>query len=168
MLKEFSFWGVTDDLYKAREFLSLSKGFEHVWLGNKGFSLESPNQEATAGNYEALTIMLKKSQSVTLNRLERTHPVLKYLTESAELFQHIESLVVECNSRYLGDLRNISRLKGLKSLTFHQPYFDEESQTLTEHLRAILKQLTGLESLGYFPIKDVDIVALVRDSLASL
>jgi len=71
-------------LFKAREFLVLSKGFNHVWLGNKGFSLEGANQEAIAANYEALTIMLKKTKNLTLHRLERTHSVLRYLTEFAD------------------------------------------------------------------------------------
>lgn len=60
-MKSFSFWGLTNDLYKALDFVKECKGFEHVWLGNKGFVLEGDTPEHTSGNLEVLMVMLKKT-----------------------------------------------------------------------------------------------------------
>jgi len=61
IVKDFSFWGLTNDLYKAYEFVRESKGFEHVWLGNKRFELENQDPQLSYQNIAPLRLLLKKT-----------------------------------------------------------------------------------------------------------
>ena len=126
-IKEFSFWGLTDDLYKAIDFVKECKGFESVWLGNKGFQMTSGKADLDVFNSETLTLMLKKTKEVILHRMEKTFPVLQHIGRCSESFQQIESVSLECHSDYLGHIGNITKLRNLKSITFHQAYFDLDS-----------------------------------------
>jgi hypothetical protein len=91
----FSFWGISDNLYESHDYIRESKGFLEVWLGNKDFKMENVDPEKTQLNTETLTLLIKKTKSLTLNRINKTHTVLKYICDNAESFQNLTSLTLE-------------------------------------------------------------------------
>lgn len=130
IIEDFSFWGLSTNLHETMEFVKATKGFGSVWLGNKDFKMETGDPVLDAKNYETLTLVLKKTQKVVINRIDRTHMIMTHIAQNAESFQHIVSITLECQTKYIKQIVLASELRGLKSLTLHQAYFDTDSYEL--------------------------------------
>ena len=86
LIKQFSMWGTTNDLYINYDFVRECKGFDGLWIGNKNFSLDNPDPALNEKNRETLMIMLKKCKHLTLQRIEKTHQIYDFIGHYAESF----------------------------------------------------------------------------------
>lgn len=144
LITDFSFWGLSNDLYHFLEFLKETKGFKNVQIGNKNFSMKTGDENLDHLNHEALMRLLKKSQNVQINRIEKTFEILEFIGANVDCLQHLESIHVEIQVKYIQLLKNICGLKNLTKLSLVQAYYDKSKDHPTTFHDAAVSLVTNI------------------------
>lgn len=114
-------------------------------------------------------MLLKKSKKLTLHRIERTHPVLDFIGRNLDSFQHLEGISIECQTRFLSHLVNLEKLKNIKALTFHQAYYDQDSNEMFAVCTNLIKSLSHpLAELSFQPVHSGNMLSFLNECHAKL
>ncbi len=104
-IETLSFAYISNDLYKIEEFVTQTMGFGTVQMGNRSFKLfeniddcELRGLKLIGGtmtdqaNLRTLVVMLKKTNTLRIDRLDVCWPVLKILADNPAEFSNITGL----------------------------------------------------------------------------
>jgi len=96
-IRDLSFVALSDDLYRLQDFFDGCVGFKKVRFGNREFTLGTDNYSK---NKHALLTVLRKTEKLVLQRLEKTFVILEVMEENAEMLRNIRSISIEYFSDY--------------------------------------------------------------------
>ena len=143
---EFGF--ITNDLYTIESFAKDTMQIKKLHVGNRGFQLfqdarledmiglEIPYavvcKETDRGNLRTLISLLKKTQSLQLDRMQTTWPILRVLCDNSKCFPGLKGLYLEVSSYNLFDFSTIpeellGRLTELSLNEMHEKYQDDKA-----------------------------------------